>query len=245
MSDSDQQDAQSASTPTFVTALVFNAIVFGAEIGVFTLLRPYFKAIYEPRTYVPPKSRRIAPLTPSFKGALDLKTYLSWPWAVFMSDPEEIKHANGLDAYFFVRFLRMMVKIFLPIWIISWAVLLPTTSVGTGVSGHSGLDRFIFGNVANDQTERYAAHIILVYIFTGALPSTPLTPPANVTLWQVGYSTTFTGKWAQLLLRVSSISSTPTFRKPCKRIPSLSLVFLPDISVTLLFVQFSTHFLAV
>ncbi|THU93637.1 DUF221-domain-containing protein [Dendrothele bispora CBS 962.96] len=157
MSDSDRQEAQSASTPTFVTALVFNAIVFGAEIGVFTLLRPYFKAIYEPRTYVPPKSRRIAPLTPSFKGVLDLKTYLSWPYAVFISDPEEIKHANGLDAYFFVRFLRMMVKIFLPIWLVSWAVLLPITSVGTSVDGHTGLDRFIFGNVSNDQSERYAA----------------------------------------------------------------------------------------
>ena len=45
--------ATSASTATFVTALVCNAIVFGAELAVFTLIRPYFKAIYEPLTYVP------------------------------------------------------------------------------------------------------------------------------------------------------------------------------------------------
>ncbi|KAF5369002.1 hypothetical protein D9758_003059 [Tetrapyrgos nigripes] len=164
---SDADNAKTASTATFVTALVFNAIVFGAEIVIFTLVRPHFKAIYEPRTYVPPKSRRIGPLTPSFRGVLDLKTSLSWPWAVFMADPEDIKRANGLDAYFFVRFLRMMVKVFLPIWLISWAVLLPVTSVGTGVPGHSGLDKFIFGNVASSDSDRYAAHLILMYLFTG------------------------------------------------------------------------------
>jgi hypothetical protein len=49
-------EAKSASSSTFVTALVFNAIVFGAEIAAFTLLRPWFKAIYEPRTYVPSSS---------------------------------------------------------------------------------------------------------------------------------------------------------------------------------------------
>lgn len=51
---SDINEAKTASTATFVTALVFNAAVFAAELGVFTLIRPYFKSIYEPRTYVPP-----------------------------------------------------------------------------------------------------------------------------------------------------------------------------------------------
>jgi hypothetical protein len=52
-SGTDIKNAASASTSTFVTALTFNAIVFAAELAVFTLIRPYFKAIYEPRTYVP------------------------------------------------------------------------------------------------------------------------------------------------------------------------------------------------
>lgn len=64
----------------------------------------------------------------------------------------------------------MMVKVFLPIWVLSWIILLPATSVGTNVATNSGLDRFIFGNVAADKQERYAAHIILVYIFTGEPP---------------------------------------------------------------------------
>lgn len=53
---SDVNSAKSASTETFVTALVFNAAVFGIELGVFTLLWPYFKSVYQPRTYVPPPS---------------------------------------------------------------------------------------------------------------------------------------------------------------------------------------------
>lgn len=52
---STQQSAQSATTKTFVTALYLNAAVFGIELVAFTLLRRRFKAIYEPRTYLPPE----------------------------------------------------------------------------------------------------------------------------------------------------------------------------------------------
>ncbi|EJF57403.1 hypothetical protein DICSQDRAFT_183264 [Dichomitus squalens LYAD-421 SS1] len=153
--------AQSASTATFVTALVFNAAVFGIELGIFTLVRPFFPAIYQPRTYIPPKSQRVSSLTQNDKTHI-----LLWPYRVFWSDYEEIRTKNGMDAYFFVRFLRMFARILLPIWLISWIVLLPVTSVGTNVAPHTGLDRFIFGNVAPNKQSRYAAHLILTWFFT-------------------------------------------------------------------------------
>lgn len=87
---------------------------------------------------------------------------------MFKADYRRVKEVNGMDSYFFVRFLRMLVRIFLPIWLISWVVLLPLTSVGTGISGHSGLDRFTFGNVASNTQSRYAAHLILAWGFTSA-----------------------------------------------------------------------------
>ncbi|KAI0764620.1 DUF221-domain-containing protein [Trametes elegans] len=71
-----------------------------------------------------------------------------------------------MDAYFFVRFLRMMVRILVPIWLISWLVLLPITSVRHDDGGHTGLDRFTFGNVPSNQQTRYAAHLILTWFFT-------------------------------------------------------------------------------
>ena len=83
-----------------------------------------------------------------------------------MSDYREIRSKNGMDAYFFVRFLRMMVRILVPIWAITWLILLPVTSVGTSVGRHDGLDRFIFGNVAPDKQNRYAAHLILAWLST-------------------------------------------------------------------------------
>ncbi|KAH9939550.1 DUF221-domain-containing protein [Amylocystis lapponica] len=147
-------DAQSSTTSTFVTALVFNAAVFGIELAVFTVVRPYFPAIYQPRTYVPPEARRIKPLS---------QNIFLWPWAVFNANYRDIKDANGLDAYFFVRFLRMIARYLLPVWIVSWIVLLPVTSVGTGTPG---LNQFNFGNVGTGNTPRYAAHLILAYIFT-------------------------------------------------------------------------------
>lgn len=73
-----------------------------------------------------------------------------------------------MDAYFYVRFLRMMLKVFVPIWLVSWVVLLPITSANSN-SGKSGLDRFTFGNIGPDMQTRYAAHIILVWLFTSML----------------------------------------------------------------------------
>ncbi|OBZ67557.1 Uncharacterized protein RSN1 [Grifola frondosa] len=97
--------------------------------------------------------------------ALSQKIFL-WPWAVFKADYHEIKNGCGMDAYFYVRFLRMMARVLLPIWVISWVVLLPVTSVNTSVDNHTGLDRYSFGNVSPSGQSRYAAHIILTWLFT-------------------------------------------------------------------------------
>lgn len=85
---------------------------------------------------------------------------------MFRADWKATKHHNGMDAYFFIKFLRMMVRIFLPIWLVSWVILFPVTAVNTLVPGKQGLDLLTFGNVAPDRQTRYAAHLILVYFFT-------------------------------------------------------------------------------
>ena len=99
---------------------------------------------------------------------------LGWPISVYNADYRKIKGVNGLDCYLFVRFLRMMVRVMLPIWLISWAVLLPLTSVNTSVPGHSGLDIFIFGNIAPTQQARYAGQLILTWMFTSKILKGPL-----------------------------------------------------------------------
>ena len=74
----------------------------------------------------------------------------------------KIKDINGLDCYLFVRFLQRMVRIMLPIWILSWAVLFPLTSIDLKVTSHAGLEKFIIGNVAPiNRQSHYTGHLIL------------------------------------------------------------------------------------
>lgn len=148
---SNNNDPKTATTATFLTALVFNGIVFGAQIAAFIVLKPYFKRIYEPRAL----THRIQSLSA-----------LSWPWQLYKADYRAIIKANGLDAYFFVRFLRVLTKIFLPIWLISWAVLIPLTAVNSHVGQNDGLDRLAFGNIESSLQIRYVGHLICAYIFT-------------------------------------------------------------------------------
>ncbi|KAG8904310.1 hypothetical protein FRC01_008787, partial [Tulasnella sp. 417] len=150
------EESKSASTATFITALVLNAAVAGVEILLFTVLRPRFKAIYEPRTYVGDEKKRVEPFAHSA---------LSWPRTFFKLDYDDIKRTNGMDAYFFVRFLRMMAVVFFPTWLLSWALFLPLYGAGT-TNGKDGLDRFTFGNVAPTQQARYAGTIVFMFIFT-------------------------------------------------------------------------------
>lgn len=150
------QGAHSTSTQTFLSALILNSVICGVEIVVFMILRPKFKKVYQPRSYLPVRDRRSEALPSSFFG---------WLPAIFKADPEQIIQKNGLDAYCFLRFLRLMAFIFGPMFFFSWAILLPVYAAHSG-GLKEGLDRFTFGNVGLNKTPRLAAPLILAYLFT-------------------------------------------------------------------------------
>lgn len=145
-----------ANTQSFLTSFAFNGVIAGVQLVAWLGLRPLIKGVYEPRTYIPPRVQQAIPLGKNLVMPL---------WRIIMSDPEEILKKNGVDPYVFVRFLRLMVKAFLPIWLVSWVVLLPVDSVGSHIPGREGLDRFTFGNVAPQLQERYWAHLIMAWVF--------------------------------------------------------------------------------
>lgn len=119
------------------------------------------KGRYEPRTYVPVTEKQAEPLG----------KHLFWPlWKILWSDPDDILTKTGVDPYVFVRFLRMMSIALIPIWLLSWAVLLPADAVNSNVLGKSGLDKFTFGNVSERLQDRYWAHLILDYVFIRESP---------------------------------------------------------------------------
>jgi len=60
-----------------------------------------------------------------------------------------------------------MAIVLLPIWFLSWIILIPLNVVKTETDPPlEGLDRYTFGNIARDKQIRYVGHLILVYIFT-------------------------------------------------------------------------------
>ncbi|ODN73491.1 hypothetical protein L202_07996 [Cryptococcus amylolentus CBS 6039] len=148
--------AASASTSSFVTSLATNFAIAGGELVAWILLRRYIKAIYEPRTYIPPRDNQAQPMS---------KHPLKPLWQILKASPEEVLEKNGVDPYVYLRFLIMMVKIMVPIWALSWAILLPADAVKSQVNGKTGLDKLTFGNVASTKQDRYWAHLILNYIF--------------------------------------------------------------------------------
>jgi hypothetical protein len=111
-------------------------IVFSVEIGVFALIYRQFPQIYEPRTFLPKSKReRVSPLP---------KSILGWAFEIWHADSRQILDNNGLDAYMFFRYMKMMLAIFIPQWIVTWVLMLPV--YGTAHGGKTGLYRFTFGS---------------------------------------------------------------------------------------------------
>lgn len=144
------------TTQSFVTALVTNAAILGVEVGAFTVLKQRLGRIYTPRTYLPPPDKRSKELPPGL-----------WRWipATLRSPAEDIIHKNGLDAYLFLRFLKLLIVLFGVFWVSTWIVLLPIEAAGVASESRTGLDKYQWGNDVS-QPERYAAHIIMVYLLT-------------------------------------------------------------------------------
>ncbi|KAK6135051.1 hypothetical protein DH2020_031229 [Rehmannia glutinosa] len=107
---------------------------------------------------------------------LDLKTYLMfWTWmteALRMPELELIDYA-GLDSVVYIRIYllgKCRLKIFVPIAILAFAVLVPVNWTGETLDNiadltYSDIDKFSISNVPSGSL-RLLAHIIMAYIFT-------------------------------------------------------------------------------
>ncbi|KAJ5663432.1 hypothetical protein N7507_004163 [Penicillium longicatenatum] len=154
------------SVSTFVASLATAFIVFAVEFCLFIILKGKLTRIYQPRTYLVPDRERTAPSPPGL---------FRWVGPVFRTSSAEFIQKSGLDAYFFLRYLRMLLKIFLPLAFILLPVLLPINRVGgkgttyqNGTSGErwdvTGLDQLAWGNVKPQHTHRYWAHLIMAVL---------------------------------------------------------------------------------
>ncbi|KAL8279899.1 hypothetical protein RQP46_007749 [Phenoliferia psychrophenolica] len=136
-------------------SLVLGLIVLGVLLVIWFVLHGKDQRLFQPRTILPPLGARAPPLENSPIG---------WLKGVISAPDSLVLEAQGPDAYFFLRFVRMGLMIFGPFFLLTWVVLMPVA--GTGDVNGQGLDRFIFGNVGTDQQGRIIAYLLVAIVLT-------------------------------------------------------------------------------
>src|SRR5438045_3150606 len=114
-----RSDGQTAGA--FAASLIAGIVVFAIEALLFILIKDRFSRIYQPRTYLVPQKERTKPPHAGW-----------WKWVkpVLSTSNSEFIQKCVLDAYFFLRYLRMLLKIFIPAACIILPILLPLNAIG-------------------------------------------------------------------------------------------------------------------
>ncbi|RVX20822.1 CSC1-like protein [Vitis vinifera] len=95
---------------------------------------------------------------------------LNWmPVALKMPEPELIDHA-GLDSAVFIRIYLLGLKIFVPLAVLAFAVLVPVNWTGKSLQNikdltFSDIDKLSISNVPTG-SNRFWAHIVMQYVFS-------------------------------------------------------------------------------
>lgn len=139
---------------TLFTSLCFCTI----QLTLFCLLRPVFNYLYQPRCFCVPINERMETLprgffkwiVPTLKCSIN--TYLSL----------------GLDAYFFIRFISVLLLFFLFIGTLNMVILIPINYTGSSTEYTAfGLDKLSLSNIATTNVSRLNAHFLMGLITIG------------------------------------------------------------------------------
>ncbi|KDN46784.1 DUF221-domain-containing protein [Tilletiaria anomala UBC 951] len=153
-----QSATQQQSTQTVLSSIILNGAIFLVEIVVFFILRPKFRKVYQPKSYLGPEDERVPPQSPSLFG---------WITPFIKMDKSDILHRQGLDAYMYLEYLELMIITFGPIFFLTWAVLMPLYATGV-TRGSTGFNQFTFGNVGSNTTAqlRYIGTLLVQWVCT-------------------------------------------------------------------------------
>ena len=156
------QGKQGTTIQTLAISLAAGLVLFAVQFIAFLICRTYLwgKRIYQPRSFLIPLKDRVNPPP---------NNPLRWISVLWKTSNDVVLRKAGMDAYFFLRYLGMCLKIFCPLTIIILPILIPLNAVdgkGTKTIGKThynvtGLDTLAWSNVAPEHTRRYWAHLIL------------------------------------------------------------------------------------
>ncbi|KAI3440887.1 uncharacterized protein J3R85_002917 [Psidium guajava] len=152
---------------------ILSAIAFFVAFAILRI-QPFNDRVYFPKWYL--KGLRCSPLRKDALASkfvnLDFRSYLrflNWmPEALRMPEPELIDHA-GLDSAVYLRIYLIGLKIFGPITILAFSVMVPVNwtngSLKHSEFSHSDIDKLSISNVPNG-SHRFWTHLVMAYAFT-------------------------------------------------------------------------------
>lgn len=113
--------------------------------------------VSQPRTYLVPEQQRVQTSSSGI---------FSWVTVLFQTSDVAILQRSGLDAFFFLRYLYTLSRVFLSLGVILIPVLIPLnlTQGKDAQGGVHGLDRLSWANVSSAHSKFYWAHLSMALI---------------------------------------------------------------------------------
>ncbi|EXL39487.1 hypothetical protein FOCG_17912 [Fusarium oxysporum f. sp. radicis-lycopersici 26381] len=159
---------QGIGVSSFIAALSSGFAIFMLQLLLFLLLRNKLGRIFNE-----PKIKQRTRLSKPDVRSLSLISSIKLSWN---SSDSDIARDCGLDAYFFLRYLRTLLLAFFPIATLVIPVLIPLNYVdgrghqldadGRAAKDHdnaqvTGLDTLAWGNITPHNAHRYWAHLVI------------------------------------------------------------------------------------
>lgn len=136
----------------FFKTLFASVFLCTIEITLFCLLRPIFTELYQPRCFCVPITERIERLP---------RGLLQWIMPTLRTNINTYM-SLGLDAYFFIRFLSVLLLFFILIGTLNMLILIPINFTGNSATfSAQGLDKLSISNIADANVPRLNAHFIM------------------------------------------------------------------------------------
>lgn len=139
-----------------LSTLIPSAVIAGAMILAFIILRRKFRRYYVPRTFL--ASLREDERTPESPSGL-----FNWITAMYKLPDTYVLQHHSLDAYLLLRYLKLITLICFVGCCITWPVLFPVNA--TGGAGNQQLALLTISNVSD--FARYFAHCFIAWVYLG------------------------------------------------------------------------------
>lgn len=128
-----------------------------AQLAAFLFLRRTQRHLYAPRTVLATLDE-VERTPPLHKNG-----WFNWIPAFWRLKDHELLEKQSLDAYLFLRFLKMIILICFVGLCMTWPILFPVNINGGGKAKE--LDRLTIGNVKNPN--KYYVHLFISWVFLG------------------------------------------------------------------------------